>query len=328
MRLGARLVAVAGMVFALAASTASAVDPLSPTATPVPPSVAAVIARVEAKARYAALHVGPTRGRREDRAGAGLAECRAAVHAGLDAQALQRGGGPARLRSGLSLPDACLSHRERSSWRADAATSCSSHRATSASACAIDRTGRRRTTARRSSITATPNGDARPDAGAAFQSAGRRRATRAPGARGWDPQGQRQRRHRRPPVQHVFRLARRCHVAGWDQRELPRHHRHADPPRTGGPHLLPAADRCVACALHRQDGRPRFGAFVAGHANGPERGHRERHGARRRGPTAPGVLHPEPGCLRPHSVHRGAAPRRRERRREVHRTEPAESAAA
>ena len=53
MRLGARLVAVAGIVFALAASTASAIDPLSPTTTPVPPSVAAVIARVEAKARYA-----------------------------------------------------------------------------------------------------------------------------------------------------------------------------------------------------------------------------------------------------------------------------------
>ena len=45
-------------------------------------------------------------------------------------------------------------------------------------------------------------------------------------------------------------------------------------------------------------------------------------------PTAPGVLHPEPGCLRPHRVHRGAAPRRRQRRGEVDRTEPAESAAA
>ena len=52
MRLGVRLVALAGIVFALAASTANAVDPLSPTATPVPPSVAGTIARVEAKARY------------------------------------------------------------------------------------------------------------------------------------------------------------------------------------------------------------------------------------------------------------------------------------
>ena len=53
MRLGARLIAVAGIVFALVASTANAVGPLSPSTTPVPPSVAAVIARVEAKARYA-----------------------------------------------------------------------------------------------------------------------------------------------------------------------------------------------------------------------------------------------------------------------------------
>jgi D-alanyl-D-alanine carboxypeptidase/D-alanyl-D-alanine-endopeptidase (penicillin-binding protein 4) len=39
-------------VFALAAATANAIDPLSPTTAPVPPSVAGAIARVEAKARY------------------------------------------------------------------------------------------------------------------------------------------------------------------------------------------------------------------------------------------------------------------------------------
>jgi serine-type D-Ala-D-Ala carboxypeptidase/endopeptidase (penicillin-binding protein 4) len=52
MQLVMRLVAVAGIVFALAASTALAADPLSPTGTPVPPSVAGTIARIEAKARY------------------------------------------------------------------------------------------------------------------------------------------------------------------------------------------------------------------------------------------------------------------------------------
>jgi D-alanyl-D-alanine carboxypeptidase/D-alanyl-D-alanine-endopeptidase (penicillin-binding protein 4) len=51
-RLVLRLVGVGCIVFALAASTANAIDPLSPTTTPVPPSVADVIARVEAKARY------------------------------------------------------------------------------------------------------------------------------------------------------------------------------------------------------------------------------------------------------------------------------------
>ncbi len=43
---------MAGSAFALAASPAGAVDPLSPTGAPVPPSVAHTIARVEAKARY------------------------------------------------------------------------------------------------------------------------------------------------------------------------------------------------------------------------------------------------------------------------------------
>lgn len=52
MRSVMRVLAVAGMVSALAVSTAAAVDPLSPTGTPVPPSVAETIARVEAKPRY------------------------------------------------------------------------------------------------------------------------------------------------------------------------------------------------------------------------------------------------------------------------------------
>src|SRR5437588_9329404 len=43
---------MACIVFALAAPTANAIDPLSPTTTPVRPSVADAIARVEAKARY------------------------------------------------------------------------------------------------------------------------------------------------------------------------------------------------------------------------------------------------------------------------------------
>lgn len=46
-----RVVVVAGVVFALSVSTANAADPLSPTTTPVPPSVANTIAQVEAKAR-------------------------------------------------------------------------------------------------------------------------------------------------------------------------------------------------------------------------------------------------------------------------------------
>jgi D-alanyl-D-alanine carboxypeptidase/D-alanyl-D-alanine-endopeptidase (penicillin-binding protein 4) len=46
------LAAVAGIAIALATSTASAADPLSPTGTPVPPSVADTIALVQAKARY------------------------------------------------------------------------------------------------------------------------------------------------------------------------------------------------------------------------------------------------------------------------------------
>jgi D-alanyl-D-alanine carboxypeptidase/D-alanyl-D-alanine-endopeptidase (penicillin-binding protein 4) len=50
MSLVVRVVAVAGGVFALAASPAGAVDPLSPTGAP--PIVAQTIARVEAKARY------------------------------------------------------------------------------------------------------------------------------------------------------------------------------------------------------------------------------------------------------------------------------------
>ena len=48
----AGLLAVVGGLFALAASPAGAVDPLSPTGAPVPPIVAQTIARVEAKARY------------------------------------------------------------------------------------------------------------------------------------------------------------------------------------------------------------------------------------------------------------------------------------
>ena len=52
MRLVVTVVAVAGSVFALTASPASAADPLSPTGAPVPPSVAQAIARVETKARY------------------------------------------------------------------------------------------------------------------------------------------------------------------------------------------------------------------------------------------------------------------------------------
>ncbi|HEY3727422.1 MAG TPA: D-alanyl-D-alanine carboxypeptidase/D-alanyl-D-alanine-endopeptidase [Solirubrobacteraceae bacterium] len=52
MRFAVRLIGVACMVFALAASAANAIDPLSPTTTPVPPSLASTIARVEAKARY------------------------------------------------------------------------------------------------------------------------------------------------------------------------------------------------------------------------------------------------------------------------------------
>jgi D-alanyl-D-alanine carboxypeptidase/D-alanyl-D-alanine-endopeptidase (penicillin-binding protein 4) len=45
-------VAAAGVVLALAASSASAIDPLSPTASPVPATVTNAISRVEAKARY------------------------------------------------------------------------------------------------------------------------------------------------------------------------------------------------------------------------------------------------------------------------------------
>jgi D-alanyl-D-alanine carboxypeptidase/D-alanyl-D-alanine-endopeptidase (penicillin-binding protein 4) len=52
MRLVLRLLGLACVAFSLAGSTANAIDPLSPTTTPVPPSVAAVIARVEGKARY------------------------------------------------------------------------------------------------------------------------------------------------------------------------------------------------------------------------------------------------------------------------------------
>ena len=52
MRLVVMVFAVAGVVGALAASSATAADPLSPTGTPVPPSVARTIARVEAKPRY------------------------------------------------------------------------------------------------------------------------------------------------------------------------------------------------------------------------------------------------------------------------------------
>jgi len=52
MRLALRLFGLACVAFSLAGSTANAIDPLSPTTTPVPPSVAAVIARVEGKARY------------------------------------------------------------------------------------------------------------------------------------------------------------------------------------------------------------------------------------------------------------------------------------
>ena len=52
MRFVLSLVGMACIVFALAASTANAIDPLAPTTTPVPASVAGAIARVEAKARY------------------------------------------------------------------------------------------------------------------------------------------------------------------------------------------------------------------------------------------------------------------------------------
>src|SRR5205807_2391421 len=53
MRLALRLIAVIGALFVLLAPSAHALDPLSPTATPVPPSVADAIARIEAKARHA-----------------------------------------------------------------------------------------------------------------------------------------------------------------------------------------------------------------------------------------------------------------------------------
>ncbi len=52
MRFVSGFVGMVCIVFALAASNANAIDPLSPTTTPVPPSVASAIARVEAKARY------------------------------------------------------------------------------------------------------------------------------------------------------------------------------------------------------------------------------------------------------------------------------------
>jgi PBP4 family serine-type D-alanyl-D-alanine carboxypeptidase len=52
MRLVARLVGMACVALAVAASAAGANDPLSPTTPPVPPSVARTIARIEAKVRY------------------------------------------------------------------------------------------------------------------------------------------------------------------------------------------------------------------------------------------------------------------------------------
>ena len=52
MRTLSRSAGMACVVFVVAASAASAIDPLSPTTSPVPPSVARAIARVEAKPRY------------------------------------------------------------------------------------------------------------------------------------------------------------------------------------------------------------------------------------------------------------------------------------
>ena len=66
MRLLLRLITMAGIVFALAASAADAVDPLSPTTTAVRPSVADAIAGA-GQGPLPALHLGLARRRREYR---------------------------------------------------------------------------------------------------------------------------------------------------------------------------------------------------------------------------------------------------------------------
>ncbi len=52
MRLVLKLTAMTGLAFVMAVSTAMAVDPLAPTARPIPPSVVSTIARVQSEARY------------------------------------------------------------------------------------------------------------------------------------------------------------------------------------------------------------------------------------------------------------------------------------
>ena len=309
MRLVVTVVAVTGSVFVLAASPAGAVDPLSPTGAPVPPSVAQTIARVEAKARY--MH--STWGLLVADANTGKALV------SQNPEKLFTPGSTLKLYSAATvLHDYGPGHRFRTP---------------------VFRTGSVRRGVLSGNLILVASGDFsfglrdRPNGTQAYNSAPQLDHSDADGAPGPTlvPHSN--------PLAGVEQLARQVRAAGIrridgnvviDDRLFNTYSGWPDgvmspiginenflditatPTRSGQAARISYRPHTAAWRVRstvRTAARGSAPSWQA-HTDGPARGHRQRHGACRRGSSATGVLHPGPGRVRSHRVHRGATPRR------------------